>query len=81
MESFNKQIKDDIDGIQELLVDSAQIPVISTVEGKAFQITLSQQFLREAERVRPWRAIGLDEWIQAGRWWLMKVWILPYLVI
>jgi hypothetical protein len=33
MESFNKQIKDDIGGIQELLVDSAQIPVISTVEG------------------------------------------------
>lgn len=22
---------------------------------------------------RKWSAIGVDEWIQAGKWWLMKV--------
>lgn len=73
MESFNKQMREDIGGIQELLGESSQVPVLSTVEGMSFQITLSQIFLKEAERVRPWRATGLDEWINAGRWWLMKV--------
>ena len=22
---------------------------------------------------RKWSAIGVDEWIEAGKWWLMKV--------
>jgi hypothetical protein len=66
METFNKQMRDDMGGIQEMLGGSAQVPVVSTVEGKLSQITLSREFLKEAEHVRPWQATGLDEWIRLG---------------
>jgi hypothetical protein len=73
MENFNKHIMADIGGIQDMLSNSPQAPVVSIVDEKMFQISLSQAFMKEAEMVRPWLATGLDEWIQAGRWWLMKV--------
>jgi hypothetical protein len=66
-------MREDIGGIQDMLGDSARPPVVSTFEEKIFQITLSQEFLKEAERNRSWLATGLDDWIRAGRWWLMKV--------
>jgi len=47
--------------------------LVSIVDEKMFQISLSQAFMKVAEHVRPWVAIGFEEWIQAGRWWLMKV--------
>lgn len=37
------------------------------------QLDLSLLFMAEAEANRPWLSIGIDAWIQAGRWWLMKV--------
>ena len=62
-----------IEGIQSLLAVSPETPIVSLVEGKIFQISLSQALMVEAERVRPWLTTGIDEWIQGGRWWLMKV--------
>jgi hypothetical protein len=29
--------------------------------------------MKNAETLQPWSAIGADQWIQAGRWWLLKV--------
>ena len=29
--------------------------------------------MKSAEISGPWAAIGIDQWIQAGRWWLLKV--------
>ena len=29
--------------------------------------------MKEAERFRPWLNIGFDDWMQAGKWWLIKV--------
>lgn len=35
---------------------------------------LSAKLMMNAEiGRRKWSAIGVDEWIQAGRWWLLKV--------
>jgi hypothetical protein len=73
MENFSKCMMADIGGIQDMLANSPQAPVVSIIDEKAFQISLSQAFMESAERVRPWLATGFDEWIQAGRWWLMKV--------
>ena len=73
MENFNKQKKYNIGGIKYMLSDLPQAPVVSIVDEKMFQISLSQAFMKVAEHVRPWVAIGFEEWIQAGRWWLMKV--------
>ncbi|KAE9369869.1 hypothetical protein N431DRAFT_345022 [Stipitochalara longipes BDJ] len=72
METFNKGMMADIGGIQDMLANAPQAPVVSIIDEKVFQISLSQAFMKSAERTRPWLAIGFDEWIQAGRWWLMK---------
>jgi len=29
--------------------------------------------MKHAEASTPWKAIGIREWINAGRWWLLKV--------
>ncbi|KAH7209891.1 hypothetical protein DER44DRAFT_809546 [Fusarium oxysporum] len=35
---------------------------------------LSAAFLRSAETDnKPWASIGIDDWLQAGKWWLLKV--------
>ena len=35
---------------------------------------LSAELMEQAEEgERKWSAIGLDDWIEAGKWWLMKV--------
>jgi hypothetical protein len=35
---------------------------------------LTDVFLQKAESDnRPWASIGIDSWLQAGQWWLMKV--------
>jgi hypothetical protein len=35
---------------------------------------LSAAFLKSAETDnRPWASIGIDDWLQAGKWWLLKV--------
>jgi len=44
-------------------------PLLSKVDDKLLSATL----LRNAEVIQPWNTIGIDQWIQAGRWWLLKV--------
>jgi hypothetical protein len=35
---------------------------------------LTNVFVQKAESDnRPWASIGIDSWLQAGQWWLMKV--------
>jgi hypothetical protein len=80
IEMVNRQMAQDIGGVKEILAESATIgcvepPVLSLINGdneKGFQISLSHAFMIEAERIRPWMAVGFDKWIHAGRWWLMK---------
>ena len=50
-------------------------PQISTVaRGLSDLSLLSDGLMKYAEEGgRKWSAIGVDEWIEAGKWWLMKV--------
>lgn len=68
--------------IEKFGKDTAQInPTVSIagsgVSGMGF---ISATFMMNAEiGQRRWASIGVDEWIQAGRWWLMKVGASAYL--
>lgn len=51
--------------------DAAKISATGGASGMAF---VSSIFMKNAEKgQRRWASIGVDEWIQAGKWWLMKV--------
>lgn len=53
-------------------------PTISCISDQAFKSpVLSAALMNNAEiGRRRWPSIGIDEWIQAGRWWLLKVFLL-----
>ena len=72
IEKKNDQMLNDIDKIQDLINALPVTPMLSAVNEKSSQIILSQRFLKEAEKLRPWTAIGFDDWLGAGRWWLLK---------
>jgi hypothetical protein len=48
-------------------------PVVTIVNDRFLQLSLSEKLMKNAECSRPWVLIGLDLWLHAGRWWLMKV--------
>jgi hypothetical protein len=48
-------------------------PVVTIVKEKFLQLSLSGKLMQNAERSKPWVLIGIDLWLHAGRWWLMKV--------
>ena len=54
---------------------STDPPPVSTVTGELSNINqLSHALMKQAEEGgRKWSAIGVDDWIEAGKWWLMKV--------
>jgi hypothetical protein len=47
-------------------------PKLSGISDKTYQLILSQAFMKQAEVLRPWTAIGFDEWVRAAWWWLLK---------
>jgi hypothetical protein len=49
------------------------LPVVTIVKERFLQLSLSEKLMKNAECLRPWVLIGLDLWLQAGRWWLIKV--------
>lgn len=44
------------------------------IDNEVFKISaMGAALMKNAETgQRRWSAIGIDEWIQAGRWWLLK---------
>ena len=46
---------------------------ISAIDNDLEQASLSAAFMKNAEVSQSWRTISLDLWIEAGRWWLLKV--------
>jgi len=50
-------------------------PQISSFPGgsELSKISFSRTLMKNAETSRPWKTIGIDQWIQAGRWWLLRV--------
>ena len=62
-----------VDTIKELInALPVSNPLLSAIEEKRSQIILSQAFMKEAEKLRPWTAISFDDWLAAGKWWLLK---------
>lgn len=55
--------------------NSPEAPAISKVGNSEFGTPLLNAALMKNAEIgqRRWAAIGVDEWIQAGRWWLLKV--------
>jgi hypothetical protein len=51
----------------------AKTPLVSDAEDEMLQVSLAAAFMKNAEILQPWNTIGAHQWIQAGRWWLMKV--------
>ena len=36
------------------------------------KISLSESLMNSAQVSQPWSTIGLDQWIEAGRWWFLR---------
>ncbi|KAF5557186.1 hypothetical protein FPHYL_7775 [Fusarium phyllophilum] len=52
---------------------SRNAPLLKGPLDEQVRAELSAAFLRSAETDnRPWASIGIDEWLQAGKWWLLK---------
>ncbi|SCO84157.1 uncharacterized protein FRV6_08284 [Fusarium oxysporum] len=52
---------------------SRESPLLKASLDEEVRAELSAAFLRSAEiGNRPWASIGIDDWLQAGQWWLLK---------
>ncbi|MCJ1405014.1 hypothetical protein MMC11_008240 [Xylographa trunciseda] len=67
IQAQTQKMNHNIEDIQNLLANSPTAPVISIIDGEVSQKSLSWALLKQAEKVRPWLAPGIDEWIQAGK--------------
>ena len=47
-------------------------PSVSAIDDELFKTSLSAAFMRSAEVTQPWSTIGVDQWIESGRWWLLR---------
>ena len=47
-------------------------PSVSAVDDELFKTSLSAALMMSAEATQPWNTIGLDQWIESGRWWLLR---------
>lgn len=45
---------------------------MSAVDDDLFKTSLSAAFMKSAEVNQPWSTIGVDQWIESGRWWLLR---------
>jgi hypothetical protein len=81
IESSTRAIETDVTEIKDYIRASFRIkdnqssepPLVSVVDDEVFKISLSATLMKNAEVSQPWSAIGVDQWIQAGKWWLLKV--------
>jgi hypothetical protein len=49
-------------------------PLITASLDNDSQFQLTKAFMKSAEaQGRSWTSIGIDDWVQVGKWWLMKV--------
>lgn len=79
LETNTVNIERRLTSIRQLL-DKSQLPDQPTLSGPAInpetnflKYKLSGILMKHAEAATPWNAIGIKEWINAGRWWLFKV--------
>ena len=56
----------------EIADEKFSTPTLSVVEDELFKASLSAAFMKSAEATQPWSTIGVDQWIESGRWWLLR---------
>ena len=80
LETSTMKIERRLSSIREL-IDKSQAahgqptlsgPAIKT-ENNLVKFELSSILMKHAEAFTSWKAIGINDWINAGRWWLLKV--------
>jgi hypothetical protein len=61
--------------LQRAEMRARSVPVLSALrtEDSIAMINFSQRCMEAAEVSQTWEKISVDDWIKAGRWWLLKV--------
>ncbi|KAA8911289.1 ankyrin repeat-containing domain protein [Sphaerosporella brunnea] len=75
LQSATKKIDDGVNEIKGFLQRRDSLPTLSNnLPGDTglIRISMSQRFMKVAEVSQSWSAIGIEDWIHAGRWWLLK---------
>ncbi|KAL2049934.1 hypothetical protein ABVK25_009801 [Lepraria finkii] len=77
IESSHAALEEDVKAIRSYIMSSQrnekpQVPSLSAVDDEILKISLHAAFMRNAEVSQSWNTIGLDQWIDAGRWWLLR---------
>ncbi|KAL6718697.1 hypothetical protein ACLMJK_002931 [Lecanora helva] len=70
MQNDVKEIKDSINAT--CIKQGKSLPSISLLDNESVGSALTARFMENAEAVQPWDTIGIDQWIEAGRWWLLR---------
>ena len=47
-------------------------PSVSAVDDGIFRTSINAALMKSAEVTQPWSTIGIDQWIESGRWWLLR---------
>ena len=70
LEKDVREIKSYIAGQQ--IAETQSIPSISASDDDSEALSLSASLMKHAEMLQPWSTIGVDQWIESGRWWLLR---------
>ena len=65
-----REIKAYITGQKNL--EQPLIPSISVIDNEFHRTNLTALLMENAEVAQPWSTIGVDQWIECGRWWLLR---------
>ncbi len=55
------------------LAENSSVPTLTAIDDETFRLSLSAAFMKNAEIFQSWSTIGVDQWIESGRWWLLRV--------
>ncbi|KAF8249029.1 ankyrin [Wilcoxina mikolae CBS 423.85] len=78
LESTSQKIESGVNEIKDYLQrsgtgDLSSPPTVTASVGDNLsKISFSQILMRNAEITSKWTSIGIEDWIRAGRWWLLK---------
>ncbi|RFU73705.1 hypothetical protein TARUN_8545 [Trichoderma arundinaceum] len=76
IEKQNAQTDKKLDELRQMFTSDRAArdrPLLTAPLDPDIVLELTNIFLQKAESDnRPWASIGIDDWLQAGRWWLMK---------
>ena len=53
-------------------VIGSKAPALSVLDDELMSTTLSARLMADAEASQTWSTIGFDQWMGAGKWWLLR---------